>query len=272
MPVNGLEPPDVQTPLTARPPKEQHPKPPHKQSWIRNVAAVIAVALVATVLWQVLKTGPDLSKPTGNTDNGYLNSEGIEGIVSIDSYQPFEGITYTAQELLLSGETAAVSSDSPSATASGVTVDFGTYNLTGPGTLEIARLPYKTDPGAGLQVQTYNITLGDVDEFSVPVTVTMPYDSGGLTEGEEPYAISVGWYDASQNTWEVMPCTVNSADNTVTFQTDHLSPFAVIKNEMNKGKFVFYYKDNQYRGPNTPVLVDTGALKGGTQRYRPFFL
>ena len=179
----------------------------------------------------------------------------------IDSGNPYLSITYTEKELSAKGETKGVSPESPKATAVGVTVDFGEFNLAGEGTLEVAKLPYKVDKSTGIQVQTYNITLGDINKFPVMVEVTMPYDPGGLTNQEELYAISVGWYDASQNTWEIMPCTVNSTDNTVTFQTDHLSPFAVIKDEMNKGKVVFYYKDDQYLGPNTPVLVDPGALK-----------
>ncbi len=233
-----------------------------KRPWLKAVAAVLTVSLVGTLIWQSL---PERGRSPQHSTPGYLNTEGIEGIVDIDrvaaSYVPLAGITFTPQELALAGETAEVSPDSPKATISGVTVDFGEFNLAGTNSLEIARLPDKIDKGAGVHAQTYNITLGDVKEFPAMVEVTIPYDPAGLTADEAHYAISVGWYDESDGMWKILPSEVNTADNTVTFKTDHFTPFSALKNTLTKGDIVFYYENNTYLGPNTPVLVDTGALK-----------
>lgn len=228
-------------------------KPINKRLMRRSIALITAVVLIGTVLWQVLKQDtPD-------------NPNHKEEISSSDetkyTYSPLVDITYSSAEMNTTGVKAVVSPDSPKVTLSGVTVDFGDYNIAESGTLEIAKLPVKSDSGAGIQAQAYNISLGDIEKFPAMVEITIPYDTQGLSEEEENYAISVGWYDENQNIWKILPSQVNSSSNTVTFKTDHFSPFAILKNTMTKGNTVFYYENNQYLGPNTPVLVDTGALK-----------
>jgi hypothetical protein len=197
-------------------------------------------------------------KPGPPYSGGY-NTDGVDGIVSINN--PFEGLTFTPKELAAPGETVEVSPDVPKETLLGVTVDFGEYNLDEARTLEIARLVDKTDSGAGIYAQSYKITLEDVKEFPAMVEITLPYDPAGLSTEEEEYAISVGWYDERDGGWKILPSEVDAAANTVTFKTDHFTTFSVLKNTLTKGNIVFYYKDNTYKGPNTPVLVDTGALK-----------
>lgn len=181
-------------------------------------------------------------------------------VLSADN--PFPAVTFSAKELAVSGEVAAVSPEVTKVTVDGVTVDFGEYNLLAESQLEIAALPVKTDAATGTEFTTWDITLaghGADEEFSTMVEITLPYDPAGIDPANEATAISAGWYDEASGRWLILPSTVDPAADTITFRTAHFSPKAVIKNTLNQGTSLFYY-NGPYQGPNTPVAVDTGAL------------
>lgn len=176
---------------------------------------------------------------------------------------PFPTVSVTAKELAISGEKVMTGPNEPIVSASGVTVDFGQYNLTDSAELEVARLPVKTDEAAGVEFQVYNLTLdgmGAADEFTTLVDVTLPYDPKGIDPDNEATAVSAGWYDEASGRWIILPSTVDVAKHTITFQTAHFSPKAVLINKLNQGTKLFYYENGSYEGPTTKVLVDTGAL------------
>lgn len=175
---------------------------------------------------------------------------------------PFPAVAYSPEELAVSGKTVTVSPAETRVTVDGVTVDFGEYNLLAEDQLEIARLPVKTDAATGTEFTTWDLTLAGHEgneEFTTMVDITLPYDPTGIDPGNEATAFSAGWYDEVAGKWVILPSTVDPSANTITFRTAHFSPKAVIKNTLNQGKSLFFY-EGPYQGPNTPVVVDTGAL------------
>ena len=219
----------------------------------KKLFSAIALVLVISVFWLAIKPYLFKGTPTNiNTGGGSFSNE--------KPPSSLDGISFTEEELGIRGETIPVSGESPVANIGGVTIDFGEYNLDEEEILEVAKLPYKYNERSGVEAEAYNLSLGNIEEFPALVKVTLPYNPEGLSPEEEEYAISIGYYDKDGD-WKILPSEVDTVSKTVTFKTDHFSPFGVLKNKLSKGNKVFYYEDNKYLGVNTPILVDTGALK-----------
>ena len=169
-------------------------------------------------------------------------------------------VEYSASELKAEPMKAVVSPENPMANLEGVIVDFGEFNLSEEKSLEIVSLPSKIDEVAGVEFQAYDFNLEDIKEFNTLVDITLKYNPEGLTEEEQVKAITIAWFDESIEQWIPILSSVDTANKTVTFSTEHFSMFSILKNTTNKGKSVFYYPNNEYKGVTTPVLVDSGAL------------
>ena len=169
-------------------------------------------------------------------------------------------VEYSASELKVEPMKTVVSPENPMANLEGVIVDFGEFNLSEEKSLEIVSLPSKIDEVAGVEFQAYDFNLEDIKEFNTLVDITLKYNPEGLTEEEQAKAITIAWFDESIEQWIPILSSVDTANKTVTFSTEHFSMFSILKNTTNKGKSVFYYPNNEYKGVTTPVLVDSGAL------------
>lgn len=220
------------------------------------IKAVLLLGIVGVFLIQFIP-GILPGKPPNQTSNAATDTA-LRAPKSL-----FPGISFTESELAAPGELVTVSPEVTRVETNGIIVDFGTYNLMAEGQLEVSRLPLKADLAAGVEITAYNFTLDEIkagEEFAAMVGITMPYDPTGIAEANETTAFSAAGYDEVTNSWVLLPSTVDPDSNTITFQAAHFSIKAVLKNTLNQGTKLFYYEDGLYRGPNTKVLVDTGAL------------
>ncbi|WP_313568911.1 zinc ribbon domain-containing protein [Acetoanaerobium noterae] len=215
-------------------------------------APIISIALIGLLLNYFI--GPfNIPK----MDDFSLSKKTIE---TNEKPQVLPKVEYSASELKAEPMKAVVSTENPMANLEGVIVDFGEFNLSEEKSLEIVSLPSKIDEVAGVEFQAYDFNLEDIKEFNTLVDITLKYNPEGLTEEEQAKAITIAWFDESIEQWIPILSSVDTENKTVTFSTEHFSMFSILKNTTNKGKSVFYYPNNEYKGVTTPVLVDSGAL------------
>jgi hypothetical protein len=82
--------------------------------------------------------------------------------------------------------------------------------------------PQPTPSGYNL-ISVYNIT-SCVVGYTGPISVTIPYNESSVPQGMEGNLKMFHW---NGNSWEYVPCSVNTANNTVTGQVNSLSPFGI---------------------------------------------
>ena len=105
-----------------------------------------------------------------------------------------------------------------------------------------------------MEFQAYDFNLEDIKEFNTLVDITLKYNPEGLTEEEQVKAITIAWFDESIEQWIPILSSVDTANKTVTFSTEHFSMFSILKNTTNKGKSVFYYPNNEYKGVKYVII------------------
>ena len=125
--------------------------------------------------------------------------------------------SFTLQE----GQTA-VSTDS------GVTVEFGPYNAMDGERVSVKELSADSDSIEGGTRTAYDISAGERTEFDGLLTITLPYDESGADAANEEGSVFAEYYNPETSEWELVDYTVNTAYNTVTITTDHLSEYSTV--------------------------------------------
>lgn len=161
---------------------------------VLSVLLVIQIAAVALYGWP-----------------GYM----VGGGIKLPSVQKSD--SFTLQE----GQTA-VSTDG------GVTVDFGPYNAMDGEKVSVKELSADSDSIEGGTRTAYDISAGERTEFDGLLTVTLPYDESKTDSADEEGSVLAEYYNPETGEWEIVDYTVNTADNTITITTDHLSEYCTV--------------------------------------------
>lgn len=70
----------------------------------------------------------------------------------------------------------------------------------------------------------YEINLGDMKQFNLPVAIQMAYDPAKIDSDLPPEkALLAAYWDTEENAWETVPVHVDTAKKTVDIYTDHLT-------------------------------------------------
>ncbi len=212
-PVNTVSP--VSVDKAAR---ETKPRTPPKKLLFSAVAVVLVIALGSAIL-------PRLGKEAANT-------EGTTGDLS--------AFAYTERDYAAKAKELKVSPESPSASAHGVTIQFGEYALTGDETLKIRQLPEKTDKNNGVKVTAYDFELGGQSEFDDVITIAIPYDAKYAEAGAESECVGAKYYNQSTGEWEGVYYEVDAENRQVLIYTTHLSTYGVfqVKNENTRKAYI----------------------------------
>jgi hypothetical protein len=212
-------------------PKETKPRTPPKKLLFSAVAVVLVIALGAVIL-------PRLGKEVANT-------EGTTGDLST--------FTYNERDYTAKAKELKVSPESPSASAHGVTIQFGEYALEGDQTLKIRQLPEKTDKNNGVKVTAYDFELGDQTNFDDVITIAIPYDAKYAEAGVESECIGAKYYNQTTGEWEGVYYEVDAENRQVLIYTTHLSTYGVfqVKNENTRKAYI------------TDVYAIAGLLNSG---------
>jgi len=169
---------------------------------------------------------------------------------SWDTAKPagFSNIEITKSDYNAEPVTVNVGPESTVAKTGGITVDFGEFNLSEEGVLEIKNLGVKKDDENGYSAHCYDFSLGDVSEFPTQVTITLPYEK---TENAAE-RLFVQYYNDSTGTWELMYSKLDEANGTITFYTDHFSTYALFD--------YFEYEKGYNSGPLSKVVFSSAKL------------
>ncbi|MEO1814467.1 MAG: zinc-ribbon domain-containing protein [Acetobacterium sp.] len=125
--------------------------------------------------------------------------------------------SFTLQE----GQTA-VSTDS------GVTVDFGPYNVMDGERVSVKELSADSDTIEGAIRTAYDISASERTVFDGLLTITLPYDESETDSADEGGSVLAEYFNPETGEWELVDYTVNTADNTLTITTDHLSEYCTV--------------------------------------------
>ncbi|MDD2534408.1 MAG: zinc ribbon domain-containing protein [Eubacteriales bacterium] len=222
-----ITPPSVsvnKTPMEANP-RPSSGKPP-KKLLLSAVAVIVVIALVAFII-------PRLGQTVTNTD-------GMTGDLS--------SFAYSEQDYAAKAQTRTVSPESPTASAHGVTIQFGEYALDGDKTLMIRELPEKTDQDNGVKVTAYDFALDDQANFDDVITIAIPYDAKYAESGVENECIGAKYFNQDTGEWEGVYYEVDTENGQVLIYTTHLSTYGV-----------FQVKDENTR---KAYITDTYAIAG----------
>ncbi|MDF3004185.1 MAG: hypothetical protein K0S22_657 [Oscillospiraceae bacterium] len=212
-PVNTVSPISVDTAS-----KETKPRTPPKKLLFSVVAVVLVTALGAAIL-------PRLGKEVANI-------QGTAGDLS--------AFTYTERDYAAKGKELKVSPESPSASAHGVSIQFGEYALTGNETLTIQQLPDKQDKQNSVKVTAYDFALGGQSEFDDVITIAIPYDAKYAEAGAESKCIGAKYYNRATGEWEGVYYEIDTTNRQVQIYTTHLSTYGVfqVKNENTRKAYI----------------------------------
>ncbi len=212
-PVNTVSPASVDQAT-----RETKPRTPPKKLLFSAVAVVLVIALGAAIL-------PRLGKDVAN----------IQGTVG-----DLSAFTYTEGDYGAKGKELKVSPESPSASAHGVTIQFGEYALAGDETLTIRQLPDKQDKENGVKVTAYDFALGGQSEFDDVITIAIPYDAKYAEAGAESECVSAKYYNQATGEWEGVYYEVDAENRQVLIYTTHLSTYGVfqVKNENTRKAYI----------------------------------
>jgi len=215
----GVSPANTVSPISVdKAAKETKPRTPLKKLLFSAVAVVLVIALGVAIL-------PRLGKEVANT-------EGTAGDLS--------AFAYTERDYGAKAKELKVSPESPSASAHGVTIQFGEYALAGDETLKIRQLPEKTDKNNGVKVTAYDFELGDQVNFDDVITIAIPYDAKYAEAGAESECIGAKYYNQSTGEWEGVYYEVDAENRQVLIYTTHLSTYGVfqVKNENTRKAYI----------------------------------
>ncbi len=194
------------------------PRTPPRKLLFAAVAVVLVIALGAAIL-------PRLGKEVANI-------QGTAGDLS--------AFTYTERDYAAKAKELKVSPESPSASAHGVSIQFGEYALTGDETLKIRQLPDKQDKENGVKVTAYDIELGGQSEFDDVITIAIPYDAKYAEAGAESECVGAKYYNQATGEWEGVYYEVDAENRQVLIYTTHLSTYGVfqVKNENTRKAYI----------------------------------
>jgi hypothetical protein len=186
--------PQKRTPPAA-PPKQKNAAKPKRNGGRNTLCIVLSVLLVIQIAAVALYGWPGFMVGGGHGRS--------------DSFTLLEGQT-------------AISTDS------GVTVDFGPYNSMTGEKVSVKELFADSDSIEGGTRTAYDISAGERTEFDGLLTITLPYVESETDPSDEEGSVLAEYYNPETGEWELVVYTVNTADNTVTITTDHLSEYCTV--------------------------------------------
>ena len=69
--------------------------------------------------------------------------------------------------------------------------------------------------------------------FNAPVQVVMDYRDADLSQINEQH-IRMAWYNCRTNSWDIIPCALDTVNKTVTASVYHFSAYALISDDYNQ--------------------------------------
>ena len=186
--------PQKRTPPAA-PPKQKNAAKPKRNGGRNTLCIVLSVLLVIQIAAVALYGWPGFMVGGGHGRS--------------DSFTLLEGQT-------------AISTDS------GVTVDFGPYNSMTGEKVSVKEFSADSDSIEGGTRTAYDISAGERTELDGLLTITLPYVESETDPSDEEGSVLAEYYNPETGEWELVVYTVNTADNTVTITTDHLSEYCTV--------------------------------------------
>jgi hypothetical protein len=113
-------------------------------------------------------------------------------------------------------------------TDSGVKVEFGPYNAMDGEEVTVKELSADSISIEGGTRKAYDISAGERTEFDGLLGITLPYDERETDSADEEGSVFAEYFNPETGEWELVDYTVNTADNTITITTDHLSQYCTV--------------------------------------------
>lgn len=186
--------PTVATPKTKSTPAPKMKRGRNKLCIVLSVLLFIQTTAVALYGWPGFMVGGGLKLPSVQTSESFSLQEGQ----------------------------TAVSTDK------GVTIDFGPYNAMDGEKVSIKELAADSGSIEGGTRKVYDISAGERSEFDGLLTITLPYDESETDSADEEGSVLAEYYNPETSEWEIVDYTVNTAENTVSITTDHLSAYCTV--------------------------------------------
>lgn len=105
--------------------------------------------------------------------------------------------------------------------AGGVSIEFANVSVGGSASVHTTEAPGDSPSGFSLLGTYYDISTDA--SYSGDITLTIPYDEAQVTGNEEDLQL----FHWNGNSWETVPSTADTVNNTVTGLSSSLSPFAL---------------------------------------------
>ncbi|UCH10492.1 MAG: tandem-95 repeat protein, partial [Fidelibacterota bacterium] len=153
---------------------------------------------------------------SGSDGFSYEISDGMGGLASAQVVV-FVNISGITEGMSVGSEGGTVTSDA------GALIDIPAGALDSDVEIQIGEF---TDPPAGADVAGPMFFFGPSGtQFSVEVTITVPYDPELVPEGFDESELVLLLYNEYDGTWEALPSSVNTIAHTITGVTTHFSGF-----------------------------------------------
>lgn len=242
-----------------------------KNKKIAGILIMIAVILIAVVVFN--KRGTDRESTSGiekGLDETFVEDTSASPDVALigdnNVFGDISSLTFRAADYQVAAKEFTLTEENYTASASGVLVDFGQYNIEGEETLEIRELPQKTEEENGVLVKAYDIKLGSRSSFDDVITITIPYDESYVESGAEGECVGAKYYDESTGQWEGVPYAVDTKNKQVLIFTTHLSTYGVfqVKNENTRKAYItdVYALGNMLDGSKSFEVIKEFAANG----------
>ncbi len=232
-----------------------------KRGIFGKIAALLLIIFIAVNIINFLSD--KLNKPGSILTTGSKNEN-----KSISEYV-ISDVKISDDDLNVPAQSGFVSPDEPEIRIENTYINFTSYNIDVTREVKVKKLNQISDNEKGFTIQAYDFEIEGISEFNVPVYIEMPYYPAIEDNLYEESTIFVQYYNENESKWEMIPSWINAEANTVSFLTNHFSPFGVFQDDnledAKKVAHLFKYL-GVYKGPTTPVYT-TGR---NIERYYQF--
>ena len=136
-----------------------------------------------------------------------------------------------------------LSPEATSASCGGVTVDVGDFVLDEAAELTVAKQATEENKEEGYKIESYDISIGDLQQLDDFITIRIPYDETYCDSGQDPArCVGAKYKNESTGEWEDVLFEVDAQAKELVIYTDHLSIYGAFYVE-NEGKRNAYITD-----------------------------
>ena len=207
----------------------------------------ILLIVGVVIIWNIPDDWLDTTPLIENNTNGATTIEPNSKKLKAVSQKP------------LSKQTAKISAENPIAEFGKVKLDFGDFNIDKPMEVSLKQFPDNIIDDE-CKIVTYDISLKGRKQLNDYMTITLPFDKSFIKKGNPEDCVAAQYFNEKTKEWEPVLFEVDTKNNVVNIETDHLSKYGVftVEDESDRHAHIkgFYIPKRYFAADKNELYLD----------------